>query len=121
MTIGFISVLTFIAATFSYIINPELANNKLYLFVFIVIVWWGLTFLNFRGLKAYTRISSVSVVLGTFIPAAILLVGGAWYIFSGHPVQLTLQPTVADLIPDFSSLSNLACSSLLSFCSWVSR
>ncbi|ABN07219.1 amino acid permease-associated region [Methanocorpusculum labreanum Z] len=107
MTIGFISVLTFIAATFSYIINPELANNKLYLFIFIVVIWWGLTFLNLRGLKAYTRISSISVVLGTFIPAAILLIGGAWYIFSGNPVQLTLQPTVTDLIPNFSSLSNL--------------
>jgi amino acid transporter len=107
MTIGMISILTFIAATFSYIINPELANNKLYLFICIVILWWGLTFLNFRGLKAYTRISSISVILGTFIPAAILLIGGAWYIFSGQPVQLTLQPTITDLIPDFSSLSNL--------------
>lgn len=107
MTIGFISVLTFIAATFSYIINPALADNKLYLFIFIIIIWWGLTLLNLRGLKAYARISSVSVVLGTFIPAAILLIGGAWYIFSGHPVQLTLQPTITDLIPDFSSLSNL--------------
>ncbi|WP_319379245.1 amino acid permease [uncultured Methanocorpusculum sp.] len=107
MTIGFISVLTFIAATFSYIIDPELANNKIYLFIFIVIIWWGLTFLNLRGLKAYTRISSISVVIGTFIPAAILLIGGAWYIFSGNPVQLTLQPTVSDLIPNFSSVSNL--------------
>ena len=107
MTIGMISVLTFIAATFSYIFNPALADNKLYLFICIVIIWWGLTFVNFRGLKAYARISSISVILGTFIPAAILLIGGAWYIFSGHPVQLTLQPTVADFLPDFSSISNL--------------
>ena len=107
MTIGFISILTFIAATLSYLFNPALANNKLYMFIIIVIVWWGLTFLNFRGLKEYARISSVSVVLGTFIPAAVLIIGGLWYILGGNPVQITLHPTFNDLIPNLSSASNL--------------
>ena len=107
MTIGFISILTFIAATLSYLFNPALANNKLYMFIIIVIVWWGLTFLNFRGLKEYARISSVSVVLGTFIPAAVLIIGGLWYIFAGNPIQLTLNPTFSDLMPNLSSASNL--------------
>jgi glutamate:GABA antiporter len=107
MTIGFISVLTFIAATFSFLINPALANDKLYLFIVIVIIWWGLTLLNLRGLKAYARISSISVVLGTFIPAAVLIIGGLWYILAGNPVQLTLHPTLNDLIPNLSSASNL--------------
>ncbi|MCX6699772.1 MAG: amino acid permease [Methanomicrobiales archaeon] len=107
MTIGFISILTFIAATLSFLFNPALANNKLYMFIIIVIVWWGLTFLNFRGLKEYARISSVSVVLGTFIPAAILIIGGLWYILAGNPVNITLHPTFNDLIPNLSSASNL--------------
>jgi len=107
MTIGFISILTFIAATFSYLFNPALANNKLYEFIVIVVIWWGLTFLNFRGLKAYVRISSWSVVFGTFLPAAVLIVGGLWYILAGNPVQLTLHPVLSDFIPDLSSLSNL--------------
>jgi amino acid transporter len=107
MTIGFISILTFIAATLSYLFNPALANNKLYMFIIIVIVWWGLTFLNFRGLKEYARISSVSVVLGTFIPAAVLIIGGLWYILAGNPIQLTLNPTFSDLMPNLSSASNL--------------
>ncbi len=107
MTIGFISILTFIAATLCYLFNPELANNKLYMFIIIVAVWWGLTFLNFRGLKEYARISSVSVVLGTFIPAAVLIIGGLWYILAGNPVQITLHPTFNDLIPNLSSASNL--------------
>ena len=107
MTIGFISILTFIAATLSFLFNPVLANNKLYMFIIIVIVWWGLTFLNFRGLKDYARISSVSVVLGTFIPAAVLIIGGLWYILAGNPVQITLNPTLNDLIPNLSSASNL--------------
>jgi amino acid transporter len=46
-------------------------------------------------------------VIGTFIPAAVLILGGLWYVLSGNPVQLTLNPTIADLIPDLSSMSNL--------------
>ncbi|VVC03579.1 Amino acid permease [Candidatus Burarchaeum australiense] len=107
MTIGFISILTFIAATLAYLIDPVLASNKLFEFLIIVLVWWGFTFLNFKGLKMYSKISSISVIIGTFIPAAVLILGGLWYITSGNPVQLTLSPTMADLIPDFSSMSNL--------------
>ncbi|MFH2106546.1 MAG: amino acid permease [Candidatus Micrarchaeota archaeon] len=107
MTIGFISILTFIAATLAFLLDPALANNKLFEFAIIVIIWWGFTLLNFKGLKTYSKISSISVVIGTFIPAAVLILGGAWYIFSGNPVQLTLNPTIADLMPDFSSLSSL--------------
>jgi amino acid transporter len=107
MTIGFISILTFIAATLAYFFDPKLADNKLFEFLIIVLIWWCFTFLNFRGLKTYSKISSYSVVIGTFIPAIILIIGGLWYIFSGNPVQLTLQPTFEDLIPDFSSLTNL--------------
>ena len=107
MTIGFISILTFIAATLSFLFNPALANNKLYEFLIIVVIWWGLTFINFRGLKDYSRVSSVSVVIGTFIPAAVLIIGGLWYIISGNPVQITLNPTLSDFIPNLSSASNL--------------
>lgn len=107
MTIGFISVLTFIAATLAYVFSPVLASNKFYEFVIIVIVWWGMTYLNLHGLKAYARISSISVAIGTFIPAVVLIGGGLWYILAGNPVQLTLTPTATDLIPDFSQIQSL--------------
>ncbi len=107
MTIGFISVLTFIAATLAYLVDPVLADNKLFEFLIIVLIWWGFTFLNFKGMKMYSKISSISVVIGTFIPAVVLILGGLLYIGMGNPVQLTLQPTIADLMPDFSSLQNL--------------
>jgi amino acid transporter len=108
MTIGFISILAFIAATVSYVVNPQLADDKLFQFAVMVLIWWAFTYLNSRGLKTYSRISSVSVTLGTFIPAAVLILGGLYYIFSGNPVQLTLSPSLADMVPDFSSMGNLA-------------
>jgi amino acid transporter len=108
MTIGFVGVLSFVAATFAYAINPALANNKLYEFLVIIIVWWVFTFLNFRGLKTYTRISSLFVSIGVLIPSAILIICGLWYVFSGQPVAFTLTPTLSDFIPDFSNINNIS-------------
>lgn len=109
MTIGFIGVLTFVAATFAYAINPALSNNKLYEFLVIAAVWWIFTFLNFRGLKTYARISTVFVSIGVLIPAAILIIGGLWRIFSGtHPLQFTLHPTFSDLFPNLMDINNIA-------------
>jgi len=107
MTIGFITILAFIAATFAYIFNPALAENKLYVFVVMAAVWWVMTVINFHGLKAYTRISSVAVIIGTLIPAVVMIIGGVLYITAGNPVQLTLNPTAVDLIPDLSNVGNL--------------
>lgn len=109
MTIGFVSVLSFVAATFAYAVNPALSNNKLYIFAVIVFVWWLFTFINFRGLKTYTRISSAFLVIGTFIPCIILMVGALWAITQGHHIPLfTLHPTVKDFLPNLTSIDNLS-------------
>ncbi|MDO5849562.1 MAG: amino acid permease [Methanobrevibacter sp.] len=109
MTIGFVSVLSFVAATFSYAIDPALANNKIYIFAVIAFVWWLFTFINFRGLKTYTRINSVFLVIGTLIPCALLIIGGFWFVGTGHHIPLfTMHPTVADFIPNLTSIDNLS-------------
>ena len=107
MTIGFIGVLTFVAATFAYAINPALSNNKVFEYAIILIVWWLFTFINFRGMKTYTRISSVFVVIGVFIPCALLFIFGGWALLHGHVPAMTLHPTVADFIPKFSDINSL--------------
>lgn len=107
MTIGFVSALAFIAATFAYAFIPSLADNKIFQFIICVVVWWGMTFLNFRGLKTYTRISWVFLIIGMLIPATLLIVGGIQYIIEGNTVQFTLHPILSDLIPDFTNISSI--------------
>jgi amino acid transporter len=107
MTIGFVAALTFIAATFAYAFMPTLADNKLYQFIVSVIIWWGMTLVNLRGMKTYTSISWSFLVIGMIIPAVFLVAGGAWYILSGNPVQFTLQPSWQNLMPDFSDISSI--------------
>ena len=99
--------LSTIAATLAYVFNPALATNKLFEFLVIVVVWWVLTLVNLRGLKTYSWISSTFVVVGMLIPAAVLIIGGLWYVLSGHPVYMTLHPTLKAFIPDFSNINSI--------------
>lgn len=107
MTIGFVSAMTFIAATLAYPFIPSLADNKIFQFIISVSVWWGMTFLNFRGLKTYARISWIFLIIGMLIPAALLIFGGIWYIIEGNAVQSTLHPALGDLIPDFNNIDSM--------------
>jgi amino acid transporter len=107
MTIGFIGILTFIAGTAAYLIDPGLADSKLFIFLIIVGVWWGATLLNLRGLKTYARWTTLFVILGAFIPMVVLIVGGVLYLANGHPPLIPLVPSVHDLAPQFTSVDDL--------------
>ena len=107
MTIAFVTILAFIAGVLAYIFDPALADSKLFIFLIIVVVWWGVTFVDFRGLKTSSWISSIFLILGVFLPMTTLIVGGALYIASGAPINLTVHPTWNDLIPNLTNFRNL--------------
>jgi amino acid transporter len=107
MTIAFVTILAFTAGVLAYIFNPALADNKLFIFLIIILVWWGVTFVDFRGLKTSSWISSIFLSLGVFLPMTILIVGGATYVASGAPINLTVQPTWNDLIPNLTNFRRL--------------
>jgi len=105
MTTGFIGILAFIAGTLAYLFNASLAGNKAFIFLIIVVVWWSATILNFRGLKTYTRFTTVFVILGTFVPIIILIVGGLWLVGTGHSTLIPVSPTWSDLVPNFTNIN----------------
>ena len=95
------TILSFIAGTAAYLLNPELASNKLYLVTSIVTVFWSITFLNLFGIHFSTRINNVCALIGTIIPLILLVILGCLWCFSEQPLQITL--TKESLIPSFSS------------------
>ncbi len=99
------TILSFIAATFSYFFNPALAQNKLYVMGTILGTFWAFTFLNFLGMKISGWISSLSAVFGTILPIALILLFGAMWMGSGHPVQISFSWDT--FFPDFSSVNQL--------------
>ena len=109
-TIWFPTVLTFGAVALAFT-GPDhrwdsaLAANKLYTIVIVLAVYWVATFVALRGLKSASTIAKWGGLVGTIIPAAIIIVLGLMYLFSGRPLQVSLA--WRDLIPDISNFNNL--------------
>ena len=62
------TILSFIAGTAAYLISPDLAENKTYLIGAILIIFWGLTFINLFGLHVSSKVNSICVLIGTMFP-----------------------------------------------------
>jgi len=99
------TALSFIAATIAYIFNPELAKNNIYTFFTILVVFWVTTLVNFKGMRTSGWISSLGMILGTFLPGLIIILLGCIWYFSGQPTEIAF--TWNNLIPDMSSIGQL--------------
>jgi len=102
------TVLAFAAGALSYLfIDPSLAGNKFFNVAVILTVYWGATFVNFRGMKSSGWLSTAGVLGGTIFPGVLIIVLGALWWFSGKPVAFTMD-TAKGFFPDFSNFSNVA-------------
>lgn len=101
----FPSMLTFIATAIAFIVNPALAENKVFIFVFINVLLWGCTLLNMKGSKWSTFLSSTGATAGVLVPGALLILAGIAYLLTGNPPETAFQASA--LIPDLSNPSKL--------------
>ena len=99
------TILSFIAATFAYIIDPDLATNKTYVMSIILVAFWAATFINFLGMRVSGWISSLTALFGTILPIALIIFLGAVWIFGDHPSQIAF--TWDAIFPDLSSMNQL--------------
>ncbi len=98
-------ILSFVATTLAYVINPNLSQNKLYVLGVILVSFWGMTFINYMGVKTSSWFSTCGVLLGTILPGVLIIALGISWIGLGRPSQISFTPEA--ILPDFSSLGNL--------------
>lgn len=101
----FPAILSFSASACAYLINPDLANNKIYLLVFTLCGFWGFTLFNYFGLKLSSWFSALGVICGTILPGILLIVLGIIWIAEGNPIQIEFSKEA--LIPDMNNIQNL--------------
>jgi len=82
------TILSFIAVTAAYLISPTYAENKTFIFVTILSVFWFATFLNCKGLKLSSMVSTWSALIGVVIPMLFITALGAYWIYSGNAIQI---------------------------------
>lgn len=101
------TMLLFIAGTAAHLLNPALAANKGFLLLIALATFWGLTFLNLKGIEVSARMNAICGTLGTLLPMIALIALGAGWVLSGEPLAISF--TAKDLFPSFSlSESGLA-------------
>jgi len=101
------TVLAFAAGALSYVFfDPKLASNKLFNVVVILVVYWGATFINFRGMKASGRLTTAGVLGGTIFPGILIIGLGIAWLVMGKP--LAFSSTSHSILPDFGNFDNIA-------------
>ena len=102
----FPAILSFVASTFALSFFPSLAENKLYTLSVILFFFWGMSYLNYLGVKTSTLISSIGVVLGTILPGIFIICLSLIWVSMGKPLEITFA--WKSLVPALDSIHNFA-------------
>jgi glutamate:GABA antiporter len=99
------ALLAQIAGTLAYVFDPGLAGNGVYNAVVIVVLFWGGVLLSSRGMALVADFSSSGTLIGTFIPAVILVALGVAYLLQG---KHSAAPMTADhVLPAWHGLASI--------------
>jgi amino acid transporter len=99
------ALLAYIAGTLAYVFDPRLANNGVYTAAVIVVLFWGGVLVSSRGVALVAELSSGGTLIGTLIPAAILLALGLAYLVQGnHPAA---PMTAQHLLPPWHGFASI--------------
>ncbi len=112
-TIWYPTVLTFGAVSIAFIgFNPTadaaLASNRLFTLVVVLAIYWIATFISLRGLSWVGKVSKWGGIIGTIIPAALLIILAVIYLATGGHNNLNMQES---FLPDLSNFNNIVLAS----------
>ena len=112
-TIWYPTVLTFGAVSIAFIGMDQthdmtLASNKIFTLVVVLAIYWIATFISLRGLGWVGTISKWGGLIGTIIPAGLLIVLGIIYLATGGHNNMDMS---GSFFPDLSKLDNLVLAS----------
>ncbi len=98
--------LAFFATALAYVFNPALASNGLFTGFVILVVYWGSTFIAFRGVKAFASVSSIGFLAGTIVPSVGLVVFAILFLTGGGASNLP-APAAADWMPAWTGITSI--------------
>ena len=112
-TIWYPTVLTFGAVAIAFIgmgqaNDMALASNKIYSLVVVLAIYWLATFISLKGMGWVSKVAKIGGLVGTIIPAALLVVLGVVYLATGGVSQMDFH---GSFFPDLTNFNNLVLAS----------
>jgi glutamate:GABA antiporter len=100
------ALLAYVASTLAYVINdPGLAGNGVYNAVVIIVLFWAGVLVCSRGAALVARLGSGGTLLGTLIPAAILVALGIAYLV--QPNHSAAPMTAQHILPAWNGFASI--------------
>ncbi len=107
------SFLTFLAINVSYAIgNQGLADNKIFVLVLSLIVFWGLSFISTKDIK-FAKLFTNTGALGSTIPSILIIVFAFLAVVVLKKIPSASTYTVETITPDFNPNSLVAISAII--------
>lgn len=110
------TILSFVAGTIGYLINPSMAGNPYFLWLVIVVSFWLATFINLRGMQSSAMFSNICAISGLLLPMSLIIGLGAAWIVGGNPLQVQFDlPSISPHFQDSNMWVSLT-AIMMSFC-----
>ncbi len=106
----FPTALTFGAVSLAFI-GPDqtwdqaLSGNKAFVLSVVLSIYWLATIISLFGVGAFSKMSKYGGIIGTIIPAIILIILGFIFLFKSPHIQIALD--WSHVIPDFTKFDNI--------------
>ena len=112
-TIWYPTVLTFGAVSLAFIgmnhaYDMTLASNRLYTLVVVLGIYWLATYISLKGMSWVGKVSKVGGLVGTIIPAGLLVVLAIVYLVAGGTPYMDFH---GSFFPDLTNFNNLVLAS----------
>ncbi len=99
--IGYSATLAATITTFSYLGFPILIQNKLILFLSMLILLWGISLFNFLSIKKITLLNIVGGLCGMILPGLILIICSIFWFLDNKTLNIHFT-SASDWIPSLN-------------------
>lgn len=99
------TIFAFITATFLSLFFPDLENNRQYILLVSLVLFWILSIMHCRGIRAISWFSTASAILGTLFPMLIIMLLAAYWLYSGNQSATPLNWSA--LVPQIKDFKNI--------------
>jgi amino acid transporter len=100
------TIIALIAGTAAYFINPSLSENKVFMAVSVLIIFWLSTWINCYGMKVSGLISVIGATIGTILPMILISLLGFYWWKKDNP--LAIDVSYEAFFPSLHQGNNLA-------------